>query len=1025
MKIPIQLFFLIVLFINVNAQDKVYNTDFTGSFVENKGQIIDQNNKLVPSVLYLANFGGYNVQIRKTGFSYDFQTAHATSNSNGDSNFTTTQSFNRVDVEFLGSNEQCQVTASDAEGYTLNYMVSWIKGKMVEGVRSFNKVTYHGLYDGIDVEMVSVGGMFKFNFILHPGADVGDVSWVYKGAKASIVDGEVVISTGQLTFKETIPESYYISTGEKLEATYTRREDGSLGIEIKEQAMNQTILIDPVPELLWGTYFGGSSQTFIIDLQIDDPGNIYIAGITGSTANIATTGAYQSVAIYGGSYYAKFSPQGQRLYATYVVGPYIKDIDIDAWGNVIICGQNQEDSMATQGAYQTLYGGNVDAFLIKFSQTGSLLWATYYGGLFEERDINATVDSKGNIVLAASTFSSLSSFGSPGTYQPTYLNYGANWHTIMAKFNPTGQRLWGTFIQGDGDIRATLLATDNWDNTIVAGRTESSTGIGTTGTFLTSITAFGMTSVGFVMKFDTTGNRSWGTYYTSNTMNSSDNFPYALTTDKYGNIIIAGHTDEAAPQMASVGAHQTVQHVVPYTYEGFLAKLNPNGTRAWGTFYGGVGSDVIFSAFTDQKGEIYIGGSSSSSAFISTPGTYKPVLGQNGDAFFARFSPGGQRKWGTYFGGSNFEVINGIVKDKKGRVFIAGDTQSTDSTSTAGAFQVTNGNSGAYKTGFLACFYDCELPDTPLVSVGSPAKCPGQPTAINIAGQLHDATHWRLSESGSPIDSTSGNSMVVYPAGTTTYSIEAVGGCFDSSQVVSIVVPTLPLPDVVATGDTAFCRGGSVQLGSWGASTYSWSNGMSNGDTLVPDSTIMLVVTGTDTSGCSSTDTMVVVVNQLPDVGLELSTDTFCINHPANIIWGGVPFGGQYAGAGISYGVFYPDSAGLGNHQVIYSYTDTHGCQNTATDTMVVDQCLGLQDITNTPCIIFYPNPARDYLIIETPGDGGFFFITDLSGKTVKEGSLYNGYNKLNIQDLPKSIYTLKIRFNGHNYQFLKLVLSD
>lgn len=41
------------------------------SFVENKGQIYDQNYKANPEVLYLLNMNGFNVQLKKDGFSYD------------------------------------------------------------------------------------------------------------------------------------------------------------------------------------------------------------------------------------------------------------------------------------------------------------------------------------------------------------------------------------------------------------------------------------------------------------------------------------------------------------------------------------------------------------------------------------------------------------------------------------------------------------------------------------------------------------------------------------------------------------------------------------------------------------------------------------------------------------------------------------------------------------------------------------------------------------------------------------------
>ena len=41
-------------------------------FIENKGQISDQEGRPNPAVLYLLNSPGMNVQLRQGGFSYDF-----------------------------------------------------------------------------------------------------------------------------------------------------------------------------------------------------------------------------------------------------------------------------------------------------------------------------------------------------------------------------------------------------------------------------------------------------------------------------------------------------------------------------------------------------------------------------------------------------------------------------------------------------------------------------------------------------------------------------------------------------------------------------------------------------------------------------------------------------------------------------------------------------------------------------------------------------------------------------------------
>jgi len=54
----------------VAGQHTIHSESST-AFIENKGQVIDQNNKPNPDVLYLLNTPGMNVQLRANGWSYD------------------------------------------------------------------------------------------------------------------------------------------------------------------------------------------------------------------------------------------------------------------------------------------------------------------------------------------------------------------------------------------------------------------------------------------------------------------------------------------------------------------------------------------------------------------------------------------------------------------------------------------------------------------------------------------------------------------------------------------------------------------------------------------------------------------------------------------------------------------------------------------------------------------------------------------------------------------------------------------
>jgi hypothetical protein len=57
-----------------NTTNRSSTISLRSGFIENKGQIIDQNGKPNPVVLYLLNTPGMNVQLRKGGFSYDLYT---------------------------------------------------------------------------------------------------------------------------------------------------------------------------------------------------------------------------------------------------------------------------------------------------------------------------------------------------------------------------------------------------------------------------------------------------------------------------------------------------------------------------------------------------------------------------------------------------------------------------------------------------------------------------------------------------------------------------------------------------------------------------------------------------------------------------------------------------------------------------------------------------------------------------------------------------------------------------------------
>ena len=101
-----------------------------------------------------------------------------------------------------------------------------------------------------------------------------------------------------------------------------------------------------------------------------------------------------------------------------------------------------------------------------------------------------------------------------------------------------------------------------------------------------------------------------------------------------------------------------------------------------------------------------------------------------------------------------------------------------------------------------------------------------------------------------------------------------------------------------------------------------------------------------------------------PVVEAVSASDTLCVyNNP--IALSGSPSGGTFIGNGVFQNDFIPSTAGVGTHDVVYSYTDSNtGCTGSDTITIVVLECTGLTDV-NTFTIDLYPNPTNGQFTLQ------------------------------------------------------------
>jgi hypothetical protein len=342
------------------------------------------------------------VQVKQSGFSYDIFTIERKSKGvlgkaepihkmpgKDIPEEEVTYHFHRIDITLLGSNPKAQVIAEGkSDDYTNYYNVEHAPDGILH-VHQYQKIIYKEIYPGIDIEYLYTEKGFKYNFVVHAGANLSDIQLQYKGAPFTANGQELIFNTTQGEFKESIPASWLIKNGlnQNVQVDYTLLDKETIGFKTKAQIASFDLVVDPSPSRLWGTYYGDGGTDKGQGVCSDAFGNVYLGGETGSGFNIATTGSHQASFNFGGNYdlfLVKFNTNGIRQWGTYYGGSsndFGYALCSDPSGNVYLGGYTTStNNISTTGSHQASFGGNNDAFLVKFNTNGVRQWGSYYGG---------------------------------------------------------------------------------------------------------------------------------------------------------------------------------------------------------------------------------------------------------------------------------------------------------------------------------------------------------------------------------------------------------------------------------------------------------------------------------------------------------------------------------------------------------------------------------------------------------------------------------------------------------------------
>ncbi len=339
-----------------------------------------------------------------------------------------------------------------------------------------------------------------------------------------------------------------------------------------------------------------------------------------------------------------------------------------------------------------------------------------------------------------------------------------------------------------------------------------------------------------------------------------------------------------------------LQNVPPGTVVKF--RIFPTGGSSVGTFY------VFGSAGMSLGGTV----TSSAAAFTSTITQTAPILCHGQAAATLSVNATGGTLPYTYIwvpGGGNSQTASGLAAG----VYTCFVTSASSAT-TMSTYTVTE-----------------PAPLSSTLSAQTNASCfngsNGSATFTVNGGTLPYAYSWSPS-GGNAATATN------LSAGTYTLATTDANNCVLSSSL-SITQPAAVTLTATASS-SAICNGSSVTLTATGATTYTWTNGVTNGMAFSPSLTATYTVNGTDGNGCNGSAAVSVTVNPLPVVSTSaLPSSTVCAGSSLTLSGNGAATY-TWTGGVVNGVAFVPASSA--------SYTVTgisvNGCTNTAVSSITV-----------------------------------------------------------------------------------------
>lgn len=697
----------------------------------------------------------------------------------------------------------------------------------------------------------------------------------------------------------------------------------------------------------WGFNLGASSADYAQGTHIDLAGNVYTTGEFRGTVDFDPSPATALRTSNGNAdgFVAKYSTSGQFILCITFGGSNIDRIHAvttDAAGNIYITGffRGSNVDFDPSPAIALLssngdnggdpgYGG--DIFVAKYTSTGQYIWAFNVGGTLLG-DTGISIKSDGSDVYVGGYFHEAIDFDPSPSIATLNSNTGTG---FLAKYTSNGQYQWAlNFGLGNNDNSVFDIAVDASDNVYMTGYFQ-----GTNIDFDPSPATYYLSSNGFYEAYVAKYTSAGQIVFAFKIGGSGADVSRGIALDNASNIYIIGDFNgsnidfDPSPASAPVSSNGSA--------DVFIAKYTSSGQYIWAFNAGSGGGEFGWNIDTDNS-SVFVTGSFSGVADFN-PTAVVDNLTSNGqsDIFLARYSVNGQYECAFNVGSAGNDYGTDIQIAGNDRFYMTGFFQGTnvDFTPTASTY-LLNSNGG--DDVFLAKYY--WPPNTlPAGSIAGSTICAGGTAQLTFTA-TSGTSPFTLSYNDGVNTYTQSNvvsgvpfNLQVTPTATTNYTVTIIVDAVRCSPQNNLpgmsATVTVERPIVRTNNDTSICSGGTVQLNTTGALTYSWSpaTALSNAAIANPIASPMVpvqyIVTGTTASGCTAKDTVNVALYPKPLI--TISNDTLiCTNSPVQLAVSG---GQTYAWTPVSTltnpNTATPIASPTTNTMYFVTITDINSCQ--------------------------------------------------------------------------------------------------